>query len=275
MKPAPFRYERPSSIEEAINCVSNSDENIKFLAGGQSLAPMMNLRLVRVNALCDLTYISELQAVTETNKCVFFGSGVTHASIEDKNTPEPAAGLMREVASGIAYRAVRNCGTLGGSIAHADPAADWITAMTTMNATIHLAGKSGIRTVPMIEYMIGTYTTVMGSGEIITKIEVPKFSDDALWGYYKICRKVGEFADAMASVLIDSGKRYCRVVLGATAGAPVVLHETSKQLAENGPSAALSSLRAVLSKAFPARSAVHQQLDCAAVERAIMMAVEH
>jgi carbon-monoxide dehydrogenase medium subunit len=126
MKPAPFDYARPSSLADAIALLASDELSLKLLAGGQSLGPMLNLRLVQPDLLVDITAVPELRRAEADGDGVLIGACVTHADIEDGRVPDPTEGVLPAVARGIAYRAVRNRGTIGGSLAHADPAADWI-----------------------------------------------------------------------------------------------------------------------------------------------------
>ncbi len=121
MKPAPFEYQRATSIDDAIKGLVAGQGSAKIIAGGQSLGPMLNLRLARPSVLIDVAGIPELKRVQDLGSRIFIGSGTTHASIEDGILPAGASGLLRAVARRIAYRAVRNRGTIGGSLAHADP----------------------------------------------------------------------------------------------------------------------------------------------------------
>ena len=134
MKPVAFDYERPTTLADAAALLGQANGFSKVLAGGQSLGPMLNLRLAQPDLLVDITSIPELTAVTDAGDHLEIGACVTHADIEDGRIPDHFTGLLRHVAGRIAYRAVRNRGTIGGSIAHADPAADWISALALIDA---------------------------------------------------------------------------------------------------------------------------------------------
>src|SRR6185369_8593852 len=149
VKPVRFDYERPSDIATALALGAREDIVVKFLAGGQSLGPMLNLRLVQPDLLVDITGIAQLKRVDQTPEAITIGSCVTHADIEDGRVPDVAGGALRTVAAGIAYRAVRNRGTIGGSLAHADPSADWISALSALGATLKLRSAAGTRNVAM------------------------------------------------------------------------------------------------------------------------------
>ncbi len=136
MKPAAFDYEKPRSLDAAVKLLATSDGAAKVIAGGQSLTPVLNFRLAQPSLLVDVRGLPELAGVKEEADAIVLGATTTHAQIEDGRVPDPTNGLLRRVARGIAYRAVRNRGTLGGSLAHADPAADWLNVMALLDAEV-------------------------------------------------------------------------------------------------------------------------------------------
>jgi carbon-monoxide dehydrogenase medium subunit len=223
MKPAPFELVQPRSVQEAVSHLQGRDGMAKAMAGGQSLVPMLNLRLAPLELVVDLSRIEELKTASERADAVVFGACVTHAAIEDGRTPDPAGGLMRRVAGGIAYRAVRNRGTIGGSVALADPSSDWLSLMIALDAVIEAQGPAGSRQIPARDFVVGAYMTALGEDELLTTLTVPKLSASARCGYYKMCRKTGEYASSLAIAVRDRERRYCRLVLGATGGAPLIL----------------------------------------------------
>jgi carbon-monoxide dehydrogenase medium subunit len=170
--------------------------------------------------------------VSETSDGVAFGAGTTHAEIEDGAVPDPTGGILRRVAAGIAYRAVRNRGTIGGSLAHADPAADWPTVLMTLGASVTIAGPQTLRTVAVADFVLGAFETVLAPDELITSVFVPKLSPSARWGYVKSCRKVGEFAESMCAVLDDADRGVRRLVIGATEARQIVVPDASVALAD-------------------------------------------
>jgi carbon-monoxide dehydrogenase medium subunit len=225
MKPVAFEYERPGELASAIGLLARSDGGAKVMAGAQSLGPMLNLRLAQPRLVVDIRGIPELLDVSDTGDAVFFGSCVTHAAIEDGRVPDPSRGLMREVAANIAYRAVRNRGTIGGSLCHADPSADWPNVLPVLGAIAVIASANGRREVPVEAFMTGAFSTVLEDDEVLLGIRVPKLSDSARWGHYKFCRKPGEFAEAMAALVVDRERNVCRAVIGATDGVPHVIQD--------------------------------------------------
>ena len=223
MKPAQFEYTRPKSTQEAIALLSQPDANAKVIAGGQSLGPMLNLRLARPGKLVDIRHLPDLRTVRADSKFFAIGATLTHAEIEDIAFEDFSRGLLPFVAHGIAYRAVRNRGTVGGSLAHADPAADWVSTMAAIGATIVISGTGGERRVPAHQFLIGAFTSEVSATEILTAIELPRLSARVRWGYCKICRKTGEFAEAIGVVAHDPQRAGYRLVASTPAGAPLVL----------------------------------------------------
>ena len=222
MKPAAFSYERPHSVAEAVAILSSAP-GAKILAGGQTLGPMLNLRLAQPAALVDITRIPELVRVEEESGALTIGACITHAAIEDNHIPDATNGFLPSVARGIAYRAVRTRGTVGGSLAHADPAADWLTSLAALGAHLLITGPGGERSVAVADFMRGAFDTDLAADEVVEGVKIPKRSAAARCGFHKICRKTGEFADAMGAFVHDPERGVTRFVSGATNGRPIVL----------------------------------------------------
>jgi carbon-monoxide dehydrogenase medium subunit len=218
MKAASFDLATPATLGEAGGLLARPGAMV--MAGGQSLGPMLNLRLARPALLVRLAGIEGMAGAAEDADSVTIGALVTHAAIADGRAPDHGQGVLARVAEGIAYRAVRNRGTIGGSLCHADPAADWVTVLTALNAT---ALTSGGRAVPVEDFVSAAFRTVLRPGEMLTAVRIPKLRPGARWGYVKACRKPGEFAHAMTAVLIDDGGM--RLVIGATGGRPILLRD--------------------------------------------------
>jgi carbon-monoxide dehydrogenase medium subunit len=141
---------------------------------------------------------------------------------------------MPRVAATLAYRAIRTRGTIGGSLALSDPAAEWPAVLTALDAEVVVCGAGGRRAIRCSEFTTGIFETRLAADEIIESVRIPKLSADARWGYLKLCRKAGEFAGALAVVVADRARGHWRVVLGAANGAPLVLHETSRLVSAGG-----------------------------------------
>jgi aerobic carbon-monoxide dehydrogenase medium subunit len=200
VKPVNFDYARPGEVGAALKLIANESVTVKIMAGSQSLGPMLNMRLVQPDLLVDITGIEELRQFDERPDEIIF-------------------------ARGIAYRAVRNRGTIGGSLTHADPSADWHSIMAALGAKVVVRGPAGERTMAVESYMLGALEADLGPGEMLVSVKVPKLSRSARWGYYKSCRKTGEFAHAIGCFLADPDRGVIRVVIGATESRPIVIAE--------------------------------------------------
>jgi carbon-monoxide dehydrogenase medium subunit len=222
MKAARFDYVRAASCREASRLLKESAGAGKVLSGGQSLGAMMNLRLVQPDLLIDVRSIEALRECLVETDAVTLGANITHAEIEDGRVADPTRGLMPFVAGGIAYRAVRNRGTLGGSLAHADPAADWVNLLALLEADYRVEGIDAERAVRSTDWLTGAFSTALRDDEVLARVRIPSFSPAARWSYYKVNRKPGEFAEAIAAIIDDAAREVRRGLIGATDGIPYV-----------------------------------------------------
>ena len=269
MKPAPFSYYRATSVEEAITALSGADGMVAVLAGGQSLVPMLNLRLSPVDHLIDLRPIAALSRQEETPEAICYGALTTHAAFEDGAVPDGTNGLMRYAASHIAYRAVRNRGTLGGALALADPAADWLTTAVALDASVTLTGPEGQRYLTITDFVVGPYYTQIAEHEIIDSVVVPRRSATERWGYYKVAPKVGEYAKSLAVALVDSEKASARLVIGAWSDVPLVLEASASALLDGAKKNDLSMIvQNELDLKMPSLSPAERRLHTATAVRA-------
>jgi carbon-monoxide dehydrogenase medium subunit len=230
MKSAAFDYVAPRSIADAVAALSADDRATAAIAGGQSLVPMMSLRVAMPDLLVDLSGLYELKEVSESPAGIRIGALVTHADVEDGKTPDVFGGLMRKVASGISYRAVRNYGTLGGSIALADPAADWSACLMALGAIVQIAGVDKIRSEPIAGFIQGQYTTSLAKQEIIVGFDVPRPRAPLRWGFNKVARKSGAFANSIAVAAQQGRGGPVAVVLGAAGSRPYQLRSTAERV---------------------------------------------
>ncbi|RVU35113.1 carbon monoxide dehydrogenase [Hwanghaeella grinnelliae] len=261
MKPVDFSYLNAMNLEQAENALAG--QSCSIVSGNQSLGPMMNLRLARPGVLLDVSRVEELRRAEETDTEVRFGAAVTHAEIEDGTVPDPTGGWMRAAASNIAHRAVRNRGTIGGSLCHADPAADWVTVLPALSAQISIAGPDGVRKVDAIDFVVGPYATVLAPGEIVVSVAVPKPSAAARWGYWKFVRQVGEFSKASAAILDDPDTGRSRVIVGALGRQPLLIDKPDDVIAGRIDG------KAALSHALPDMPACAVRMHAVAIDRAI------
>lgn len=244
MKSAPFDYVRPKTVAEASALLAQGGVTTAAVAGGQSLIPMLNLRVAQADLLVDLSRLDELKAVSETSDTLHIGALTTHAAIEDGKIPDRFDGLLRRVAGTISYRAVRNHGTIGGSIALADPAADWPSCLVALSATVRIAGRNGMRQQPVADFVQGLYATTLESGEIVLDFDVPRPEAPLRWGFAKVARKSGAFANSIAVVAAQGKGGPVSVVLGAAGPRPIVLTAAARRLAGGADSE--ESLRAAI-----------------------------
>jgi carbon-monoxide dehydrogenase medium subunit len=238
VKPAKFEFARARSLGEAATVLRQASGTAKVIAGGQSLGPMLNLRLVRPSVLLDITGIPELTHVEEDADGVIIGACVTTSDIEDRRARVDGLPILASVAAGIAYRAVRNRGTVGGSLCHADPAGDWLPVLCALAAECVVTDGSRARRVPVERFVTGAFEVMLEPAELLQGIRIPRPSRAARCAYYKVCRKAGEFALASAAVLFDGERDRFRAVIGATQGRPIVVEDARSILrgvAQPGP----------------------------------------
>ena len=273
MKPVNFDYQRPRHLDDAIGLLADRGALTKVLAGGQSLGPMLNLRLVQPDLIIDITALEQLKRAEKLGDYLVLGACVTHADIEDGRVPDVTNGAMRGVASGIAYRAVRNRGTIGGSLTNADPSADWVSALSALGAEAVVQGAGGSRTLAVEDYVTGALETTLGPDEMLEAVRVPSQSASAQWGYYKVCRKTGEYAQAIGAVLLDRPRDVFRAVIGATERKPLVwpdaraLFGGSTDLAQFDSRAADTMLQSI-----GMSDALDRQIHTVALARAVRVA---
>ncbi len=261
MKPAPFDYSRPRRLDEAVELLARSNGSAKLLAGGQSLAPMLNLRLAPAERLIDLGAIGELKIADDRGATVVYGAMIRHAAFEDGLVPDASNGLMAYAAARIAFRAVRNRGTIGGALALADPAADWLPVAVALGAIIHVRGANGSRQVAAENFVRAPYLTDLDEGEILESIEIPRLSPQVRWGHSKAAIKVGEYAESLAVAVLDAKERNALVALGAANGPPILLKGLDAQLVRSQGDELSSMVRAELAASgrnfAPARLTMH------------------
>ena len=269
MKPVAFDWQRATDLPQALRARA---DGALCIAGGQSLGPMLNLRLVQPQSLLEVRQLAAMRATKLLQGRLRIGAAVTHAEIEDGVLPDTTQGMLRYVARNIAYRAIRNRGTLGGSLAHCDPAADWVNALTALGAQVILQNAKQERRLPMLEFVRGPFHTALQSDEILLAVELPAFTSGLRWGYYKICAKVGEFADAIGVVVSDPGLGWHCVLSGAIEARPLLVQGVTDLLQQPLPAAELVRLRLgqALQEQLPNAEAVFVHRHVVALQRALM-----
>jgi aerobic carbon-monoxide dehydrogenase medium subunit len=182
MIPAAFAYARPTTIDEALQAVASGGEDVKIMAGGQSLIPVMRLRLAAPETVVDLTRVAELRGVREEEDVIVIGAMTTHSDVLSDPLIGRYAPLIAEATETVADRQVRHRGTFGGALAHADPAGDLPAVALAMDAEFVIAGLEGRRTVPAAEFFVDYLTTALEEGELLVEIRVPKLR--GTWGMH-------------------------------------------------------------------------------------------
>jgi aerobic carbon-monoxide dehydrogenase medium subunit len=206
MYPADFDYVRPSSVDEAVALLVRHGDDAKVLAGGHSLIPAMKLRLARPKVIVDIGRIRDMSYIREANGQIVVGAMTTHAEIETAALLRTRCPLLPETAASIGDVQVRNRGTIGGSLAHADPAADWPAAILALDAELEVAGPRGRRTVRAGQFFVGLLETALAADEILCEIRVPPTPSSV--AYVKTEQKASGFALAgVAAVLMDRDPR--------------------------------------------------------------------
>ena len=223
-----FDYHRPGSLDEALQLLSELDD-AKVLAGGQSLIPVMKLRLAAPEHLVDINRLPGLDAIEEDGGSLRIGALVRH---NDMAASETAARypMLAAAAPQIADPIVRNLGTVGGSLAHADPAGDWGAVMLAAGASVILRSARGERELPMNAFLVDVFTTALEADEILTQVQVPTPSGSSGGTYLKLERKVGDFATVGAAVQVElSNGTIARAGIALTGVGPTNVHATDAE----------------------------------------------
>ncbi|MDH3298684.1 MAG: xanthine dehydrogenase family protein subunit M [Gemmatimonadota bacterium] len=235
MKPGPFEYVRPASVEEAIAALEDGGYDAKPLAGGQSLIPAMNFRLAQPAVLVDLEDLDELRGIrAREDGGLIIGAMTLHRELERSTLVAERAPLVAEVMPWIAHPQIRNRGTVGGSLAHADPAAELPSVMQVLDAVLHVRGPDGGRTIPVDEFYLGLFTTALEPGELLTAIEIPPLPAGATCAFEEVSRRHGDFALAGVAVVVETGAdgavARARMSLLSVGDGPVLAERTMASL---------------------------------------------
>ncbi len=222
MIPSEFEYYRAGSVDEALQLLNEKGPDAKILAGGHSLLPAMKLRFNNPGALIDIGGIPDLSYIREENGYLVIGACATHAQIATSSVLASAIPMISETAGIIGDVQVRNKGTIGGSIAHADPAADWPAALLAADAEVVIAGASGTRTVPVNDFFQGLFTTDLNESELITEIRIPKPSSETRSTYIKFEQPASRFAIVGCAAMVTRNNGSCENVKVAFTGVSAI-----------------------------------------------------
>jgi len=241
MFPAQFDYEAPSSLDEAVKALAAGGGDAKVLAGGHSLLPLMKLRLAQPSKLIDLGKIQGLSYVRQDGGATAIGAMTTHADVVAANVP-----LLSETAAHVGDIQVRNRGTLGGSLAHADPAGDLPAAVLALGAEIKAVGKNGARTIAADDFFVDLLTTALAADEILTEVRIPALSGRTGVSYKKFAQPASRYAICGVAAVITLGANNAveRARVAVTGVGPKAYRATGVEQALQGKSATADNIRA-------------------------------
>jgi carbon-monoxide dehydrogenase medium subunit len=239
MKPAPFEYHRPDSVDQALAMLAEHGYDAKLLAGGQSLVPAMNFRLAAPAVLIDLNRVPGLDGIAEADGGLRLGAMVRQRAAERSPLVAARAPLLAETLPYVAHAQIRNRGTIGGTIAHADPAAEIPAVMLALDARFHLRAPGGTRVVTAGDFFTGLFGTAMEAEEMLVEVEIPPMAPRTGWAFDEVSRRHGDYALAgiAATVQVDDAGRChaARIALLSVGDGPVLAAEAAAALVGQDP----------------------------------------
>jgi aerobic carbon-monoxide dehydrogenase medium subunit len=239
MIPSQFDYVRPGDLDEALRILAEREGEAKLLAGGYSLIPLIKLRLAEPPLLVDLRDVTGLDAIEETDDELRIGARATHRQVHDHAIVRDRYPMLHEATGLIGDPQVRNWGTVGGSVAHADPASDWPALLLAVNATVVLRSRAGERSVGARDFFVDTFTTAIEPTEVLTELRLPRRPTRAGGAYTKLERKVGDFATCGSAVAVrlatDGTVEWAGVALTAVAETPFAATDAEAVLIGQSP----------------------------------------
>jgi carbon-monoxide dehydrogenase medium subunit len=291
MKPPAFAYHAPSTLREALDVVGQYGDEARVLAGGQSLIPMMSLRLVRPANLVDLRRVSSLRGIARRPGGLRIAAMTAQRELEESDEVRRYCPLLAEATSHIGYLEIRNRGTVGGNVANADPASELPAALLALGASIRLEGNRGARTVPADAFFVDAYTTVVAADEILTFIDVPDDPDATGAAFVEYTRRHGEFAlvgvAALATLsaegILDRGRKVVRARIALSGAGPAPRRCVKAEACFDGAYPDAATLNAAAETAaeevdpdddIHASATYRRQLVRVLVTRAMTLAVE-
>jgi len=285
MHPYPFSYHRPTSIDDALAMLGQFGDTGKLLAGGHSLLPVMKLRLAQPEHLIDITGLSDLSGIRLEGDVISIGALTTHHQLELDAILATSAGLLPEIAHVVGDQQVRNRGTLGGALAHADPAADYPAGVLALDAEIVARGPNGERTIPIDEFFVGFLTTALEPDELLTSIRLPALAANTGCRYEKLQNPASGYAivGVAAVVTLTADGRVSAVRVGVTGAGDMAYRAQAVEDALIGATPTLDSVKTAAESAVDGidlLSDIHAPAEYRArvtknlVRRAVLKAVE-
>jgi carbon-monoxide dehydrogenase medium subunit len=234
MKPAPFKYHAPHSLEEALSLMNQHADEAKLLAGGQSLVPAMNFRVVQPSLLIDLNRVQEMAYISEDKNALHIGAMARERQLEFNASIETRTPLLHEAVPFIAHPQIRNRGTIGGSIVNADPAAELPVLMLALDARLKAQSISGERWIDAKDFFAGMFTTALEPNEILVEIELPFMSAHTGWSFMEVAPRAGDYALMGVAALVtldENGKcTHAKLVYLNAGDGPVDAKDAAKSL---------------------------------------------
>jgi aerobic carbon-monoxide dehydrogenase medium subunit len=284
MYSAPFEYHAPATLSEALALLGQFGDEAKVLAGSQSLVPLMKLRLAQPAHLVDLRKVEGLTGVREAQGALLIGALTTHAALASSELVRQKLPMAAEAAAQIGDAQVRNLGTIGGSLAHADPSADWPAVLVALDASVVVAGPRGERTLKVQELITGPLSTNLESGEILTQVRIPLPPARTAGAYEKLPHPASRFAivGVAAEVSLDSHNAVQAARVAITGLAPKVTRAVKVEQALQGKPAEASTVKTAATRAadglelradLTGSAAYKTQLAAVYTERAVLRAI--
>lgn len=229
MKPGRFSYEAPATLGEALKSLANWRDNAKIIAGGQSLAPMLNMRLARPDHLIDINGLTELSGAFVDDERLTIGAMMRHAQLQRDDLVKRYAPLLAYAAKTIGHYAIRQRGTIGGSLAHADPAAQLPLAALVLDAEFELRSAVGVRNIGAESFFVSIFSTVIEPDELLAAIHIPLPRRREGWGFRMFSRRAGDFAIASVAATVARGEgvgiERLRLAIGGVGPVPLRVDE--------------------------------------------------
>ena len=245
---AEFEYRKAGSVAEAVQLLSEHPE-ARLLAGGHSLIPLMRFRLARPGLLIDIGGIASLRGISVNGNTISIGALTTHAELAASPAVQQANGLLAEAAGGIGDPAVRNRGTIGGNLAHADPASDWATVLTALGATVSVQGPAGSRTIAVADLIEDAFATALAENELISTVSVPTLSANQRAEYAKMAHPASFYAVVGGAVVVTMDGDRCTAASVAVGGlTPRPVKAPAVEAALTGATLTLDSITAATAK---------------------------
>jgi carbon-monoxide dehydrogenase medium subunit len=243
MKPAPFEYFDPRTVEEAVSLLREHGEDAKILAGGQSLMPLLSMRMARPEVLIDLSRVAGLDYIRESGDAIAVGAMTSKRAVERSNLVATRQPLLHAATRWIAHPQIRNRGTVGGSMAQADPAAEYPAVALALDAELHAIGPAGARSIKAEDFFVSYLTTALEPTEVLTEVRFPTLAEGGCWAFQEVSRRHGDFAMVGAAVVLSvDGAERCRearLVLFGVGPTPVRARSAEQMLIGEGLSEAL------------------------------------